>query len=99
VPRFLTPPKGWTLPRGWVWIIAGTSLGVVALMLAHAIGAGSMASLIYAMFGGGAVAIWLSIRRESPDTARGADALIIPVLLLLLRTADPAFDWLGSLGL
>jgi hypothetical protein len=97
MPWLLTPPKGWTMGRGWVWFVAAISLGSVAVMLAHAVGAGSMLSLIYAMFGGFAVATWLTIRRESSETARGADALIIAVMLLLIRTADPALEWLGAM--
>jgi hypothetical protein len=97
MPWILTPPKGWTLGRS-VWLVAVTSLAAVAVMLVHSIGAGSLLSLVYAMIGGAAVAVWLTIRRESAETARGADALIIAVLLLLLRTADPAFEWLAMLS-
>jgi hypothetical protein len=97
MPWILTPPKGWTMGRGWVWLVAVTSLTAVVVMLAHAVGAGSLLSLLYAVFGGSAVAVWLTIRRESSETARGADTLIIAVLLLLLRTADPAIDWLDAM--
>lgn len=97
MPWILTPPQGWTMGRGWVWLVAMTSLAAVAVMLAHAIAAGSLLSLLYAVIGGSAVAVWLTIRRESAATARGADTLIITVLLLLLRTANPAFAWLDAM--
>jgi hypothetical protein len=97
MPWILMPPKGWTLGRGLVWLIAATSLLTVAIMLAHAVASGSMLSLCYALFGGFAVATWLMLRRESTETARGADALIIALMIFLLRAADPAFDWFESM--
>jgi hypothetical protein len=61
------------------------SLAAVAVMFAHAVATGSLLSLAYGVFGGSAVATWLALRRSS-GTTRGADVLLIPVVLLLLRS-------------
>jgi hypothetical protein len=94
-PWIIVPPKDWMLPQWAVLLLAALSITIVTILVIHGIAAPSTMSLLHAVLGTWATLAWIGFRREGPETARVADAMVMVAQFFLLRLALPAAHWLG----